>query len=375
MGRKHQGGAGVNISQSIVTVDLAERSYRILVGNGTASAPDFLHSHLEGKTCMVVTDSEVALLHLEHTMELLRKCGPAKLESFIFPAGEESKHIGTILDICRACAKAGLDRKSILIALGGGVTGDMTGFAAAVYMRGIPFIQIPTTLLAMVDSSVGGKTGVDIPEGKNMIGAFHQPRAVWINMEYLSTLPQKQYLCGLAEIIKTAAILDADLFALIEQNIPLIRKMDPEFTARMVKRCCELKAGVVSKDEKEGSLRAILNYGHTFGHAVESSSGYTMPHGEAVALGMCMASSLAEELGIMSGKEAERQRALIRACALPCSASFDAETVYQALFKDKKTIGGKLRFVVTPENGVSKIIHAENEAAREIVEKYAHAGT
>lgn len=365
----------MKISQSIVTVDLAERSYRILVGNGTDSAPDFLRPHLEGKTCMIVTDSTVAPLHLDRTVEMLRKCGPAKIEPFVFPAGEESKHLGTILDICRAGAGAGLDRKSILIALGGGVTGDMTGFSAAVFMRGIPFIQIPTTLLAMVDSSVGGKTGVDIPEGKNMIGAFHQPRAVWIDMEYLATLPRRQYLCGLAEIIKTAAILDAELFSLIERNIPLIETMDPEFTARMVKRCCELKADVVSKDEKEGSLRAILNYGHTFGHAVESSSGYTMPHGEAVALGMCMASSLAEELGLMSSEEAERQRELIRKCGLPCSAKFDAETVYQALFKDKKTIGGNLRFVVTPENGISRIIHAENASARKIVEKYAHAGT
>lgn len=361
--------------ESIVSVELAERSYRILIGGGSASAPDFLRTHLEGRTCMVVTDSEVAPLHLGHTMELLRKCGPAKLDSFIFPAGEESKHLGTILDICRACAKAGLDRKSILIALGGGVTGDMTGFSAAVYMRGIPFIQIPTTLLAMVDSSVGGKTGVDIPEGKNMIGAFHQPRAVWIDMEYLSTLPQRQYLCGLAEIIKTAAILDAGLFSEMERNIPLIRSMDPGFTAQMVKRCCELKAEVVSKDERESSLRAILNYGHTFGHAVESSSGFTVPHGEAVAVGMCMASALACELGIMSRGEAERQSALIRGCGLPCGVPFDAETVYRALFKDKKTVGGKLRFVLTPKNGKSEIVNVENGMARDILEKFAHAGT
>lgn len=356
-----------------VTVELADRSYPILIGGGTLDNTEFLSRYVKGKNCFLVTDSNVYPLFAEKTAAGILEAGAAGITSCSFPAGEESKHLGTILEICRKAAQVGLDRKSVMIALGGGVAGDMTGFSAAVYMRGIDFIQIPTTLLAMVDSSVGGKTGVDIPEGKNLVGAFHQPKAVLIDTDFLKTLPPRQYLCGLAEIIKTGAILDAEFFGRLEANTERINRMDAGFTAEMVKRCCELKASVVAKDEREGSLRAILNYGHTYGHAIESSSGFTMLHGEAVAIGICMASELAVRLGVMQKKDAERQRALIRAAGLPDKVGYDAEKVFSAMFKDKKTLDGILRFVFTPETGRAEIHPVDGAAAKSVLEQYGNA--
>ncbi len=354
--------------QHTVTVNLSDRSYPIFIGGGTVSETSLFEPHIKGRNCFLVTDSNVAPLYAEKVREALNKAGAAKVSEYVFTAGEESKNIQTIDAICRSAAQAGLDRRSIMVALGGGVAGDMTGFSAAIYMRGIEFIQIPTTLLAMVDSSVGGKTGVDIPEGKNLIGAFHQPKAVIIDTDFLNTLPDCQFLCGLAEIIKTAAILDAEFFASLESNISRIQQRDADFSAAMVKRCCELKADVVSKDEREGSLRAILNYGHTYGHAIESSYQYKLLHGEAVAVGMCLAAELAVSLGIMSREDAERQRKLISAVKLPTEIKYDTETVFQGMFKDKKALDGVLRFVFTPVIGKAEIRKVESSAVRSILE-------
>ena len=356
-----------------VTVELSDRSYHIRIGCGIPGDPLFLCPHVKNKRCLLVTDSNVFPLFAGKITEAVLNAGAAGIASYTFPAGEESKHIGTILEICREAARAGLDRKSVILALGGGVTGDMAGFSAAVYMRGIDFIQIPTTLLAMVDSSVGGKTGVDLPEGKNLVGAFHQPKAVLIDTDFLKTLPHRQYLCGIAEIIKTAAILDADFFARLEANTERIRSMEPVFTAEMVKRCCELKASVVAQDEREGSLRAILNYGHTYGHAIESASGFTMLHGEAVAIGMRMAADLAVHLGVMQREDADRQAALIRAVGLPDRADYHPETVFAALFKDKKALDGTLRFIFTPETGKAEIRKVESADAKSVLEQNGNA--
>ena len=352
-----------------VTVELSDRSYPIRIGSGILNDPEFLAAQVKGRRCFLVTDSNVYPLFAERTVEAVLNAGAAEIGSYTFPAGEESKHLGTILEICREAARTELDRKSLILALGGGVTGDMAGFSAAVYMRGIDFLQIPTTLLAMVDSSVGGKTGVDLPEGKNLVGAFHQPKAVLIDTDFLKTLPRRQYLCGVAEIVKTAAILDADFFALLEANTEQINRMDPEFTAKMVTRCCELKASVVAKDEREGSLRAILNYGHTYGHAIESASRFTMLHGEAVAIGMRMASELAVRLGVMRREDADRQEALIQALGLPGKTKYDPETVFGAMFKDKKVLGGSLRFIFTPEIGKAEIRKVESAEARAVLEE------
>ena len=356
-----------------VMVRLSDRSYPITIGAGLFGDSSLPEPYVRGRRCFLVADSSVAPLFSETVRMALLSAGVASVSCFEFPAGEESKTLSTIGDICRAAAQAGLDRRSVMVALGGGVTGDMTGFSAAVYMRGIDFIQIPTTLLAMVDSSVGGKTGVDLPEGKNLVGAFHQPRAVLIDTDFLNTLPDSQFLCGLAEIIKTAAILDAGFFSLLENHVAEIRNRDPQFAAEMIRRCCELKASVVSRDEREGSLRAILNYGHTFGHAIESSFHYRMLHGEAVAIGMRLAADLAVELGIMERSEAVRQRALLEAVRLPTTVNCDPDAVYEAMFKDKKALDGVLRFVFTPVTGRAEVRKVEGPTVRALLERCRNA--
>jgi 3-dehydroquinate synthase len=284
---------------------------------------------------------------------------------FIFEQGEASKNISTYKEILSWLASNRASRKDTVIALGGGVTGDMAGFAAAIYMRGIDFVQLPTTLLAMVDSSIGGKTGCDLPEGKNLIGAFHQPQSVQIAAERLKTLPDEQYLCGLAEIIKCTAIMDEPFFAELEANVEKIRARDDEFTRRMILKTCALKAKIVEMDEKEGGIRAILNYGHTFGHALEKVSEFSILHGQGVAAGMCMVLEMGEKSGLIPADVVQRQKVLIRNTGLPESYDMDREKVYQALFSDKKTVGGKLRFVITPEMGRAEVVTFQPEVVRE----------
>ena len=337
-----------------VIVELGERSYDIQIGTGVReNAP---------RSAMLITDSNVDKLYGEWAAEKTDL-------KYVFQAGEENKTFPTVAAMCSFAARAHLSRKSIMTALGGGVTGDMTGFAAAIYMRGIDFIQIPTTLLAMVDSSVGGKTAVDIPEGKNLIGAFHQPRQVLIDTDFLKTLPLKEIRCGLAEIIKTGVILDENLFAELEKN-PETLTVKPDFQryTPIIRRCCELKAQVVAADEKEGGLRAILNYGHTFGHAFELLSNFQLSHGEGVALGMCAAAEYAVAENLWSRNDADRQKNLIAALGLPTSipGGYPTDAVIQAMLGDKKSASGKINLVLPTRIGHAEVF--KNAPAEKIAQ-------
>lgn len=339
-----------------VMVGLGSRSYEIVIGTGVRLKPLEGHS---GRR-MVVTDSNVKQFWGEWAAQHF---GPEPLH--VLPAGEEHKTLSTVGEVCREAARRRLDRKSLLIAVGGGVTGDMTGFAAAIYMRGIDFIQVPTTLLAMVDSSVGGKTGVDLPEGKNLIGAFHQPRGVRIDPEFLKTLPVREIRCGLAEIVKTGVILDGELFGALEYDPEgLTLRPDLDRYAGIIRRCCELKAGVVAADERESGVRAILNYGHTFGHAVELLSGFTIGHGEAVAIGMCAAGELSRRLGRWSGEEAARQERLLDFLGLPrrIPAAFDPVRVLEAMRLDKKNRDGAIALVLPSGIGRAEVVRTVPDA-------------
>jgi len=344
-------------SISKVRVELGERSYEILIGPDVfKGSARLLSSFVKKRKCLLVSDGKVYSIYADKAVDTLVKAG-AVVYSAVFKPGEESKNLQVIEKIYRKAAGVGLDRDSIIVAIGGGVSGDMAGFVAATYMRGIDFIQVPTTLLSMVDSSVGGKTGVDLPEGKNLVGAFWQPKLVLIDPKFLQTLPDREILCGLAEIVKTAVILDAKLFAELEAKGTDILKRKIPFSSKVIARCCQLKGSVVSADEREGGLRAILNYGHTFGHAIETVSGYSMyAHGEAVSIGMCMAADLAVRMGVLSKKDAARQESLLEKLSLPRRASgCDPDAVVDAMSKDKKTRGDKLRFVLPVKIGKAEV--------------------
>ena len=337
-----------------IHVALGDRSYDIMLKAGILqNLNEVLAPFCSNRSGLVVTDSNVEPLYIDKIGQT-NNCGCAK---FVFPAGEKYKTITTVTDICREAVRCGLDRKSLIMALGGGVCGDMAGFAAAVYMRGIDFIQIPTTLLAMVDSSVGGKTGVDLPEGKNLIGAFWQPQAVLIDPETLKTLPAAEIRNGLAEVVKYGMIRDWEFFQLLEKNPDALQNLDMDFYTQVIKRCCELKAEVVARDEREGGLRAILNYGHTFGHAVEMLSDFSIAHGAAVSIGM----AIAAELAVMSrkiGKDyATRQNSLLENLELPVRipSGFEPEKIYNAMLHDKKTLGAKVKLVLPVGNGMVSI--------------------
>ena len=342
---------------SKVRVELGERSYDILIGADIFDgASKLLSSLVKKRKCLLVSDGRVYGLYADRAVDCLAKAG-AVVYASVFKPGEESKNLQVMERLFRKAAGAGLDRDSLIIALGGGVAGDMAGFLAATYMRGIGFVQIPTSLLAMVDSSVGGKTGFDLPEGKNLIGAFWQPKLVLIDPKFLDTIPDRELLCGMAEIVKTAVILDKELFSFLEKKGLDILKRKIAPTTKAIARCCELKASVVSADEREGSLRAILNYGHTFGHAIETVSGYkSVAHGEAVSIGMCMASDLALRMGLITKADAERQEALLEKLSLPRQiAGLDPEEILDAMSKDKKTRGDKLNFVLPTKIGEAKV--------------------
>lgn len=278
----------------------------------------------------------------------------------VLTPGEQYKTFAAVESICRRAAQLHLTRKDLFIALGGGVTGDLTGFASAIYMRGVRFIQIPTTLLAMVDASVGGKTAADLPEGKNLIGAFHQPEAVLIDPGFLKTLSFTDLTGGMAEVVKTAVILDSQLFDRLEaagESSVLAPDFD-SFYVELIKRCCQLKAQVVESDEKENGLRAILNYGHTFGHAVEQKSLFTIPHGAAVAIGMNAAGILAAELGMWNSSEAERQLELLKKLRLPVTvpAEFSPAELLEIMRSDKKNDSSGIRLVLPEKIGSAKTV-------------------
>ena len=340
-----------------ITVGLKERSYDIITGQGIlGSAAEYLEPFVKGRKCLLLTDSNVGRIYAEKVSGMLAAAG-AEAFTFTFPAGEENKTLETVGSICSHAVKCGLDRSSLIVALGGGVCGDIAGFAAAIYMRGINFTQIPTTLLAAVDSSVGGKTGADLPEGKNLIGAFWQPKLVLVDPEVFHTLPVKEVRCGLAEVVKYGVIMDAALFAKLEQNTDKLNAVDLQFYAGIIARCCELKAQVVAADEREGGLRAILNYGHTFGHAVELVSNFAIAHGEGVSIGMNMAAELAVQAGLLDLAAAVRQRNLLKKLALPRSLppGGDPEKIYAGMLKDKKKVGSRLNLIIPLEIGKVEI--------------------
>lgn len=347
-----------------VQVGLGDRSYPIMIDQGLLDGIGTeLKSRGIAKRFVVVTDDTVAGLYGDTVLNSLRQAGFSP-DSITFPAGEASKTMATVAQLASRLAQLGIDRKDGLIALGGGVTGDITGFLAASYLRGIPFVQIPTTLLAQVDSSVGGKTGVDIPEGKNLIGAFYQPRAVYIDSQVLKTLPTAELLNGIAEVIKYGVIYDQGFFIYLEKHREAILNRDLPVLEQVIKTCCTIKAEVVSKDEREADLRRILNFGHTIGHAVEADSGYQLAHGSAVAIGMVAASAIAVAKGFFKAADAARVTTLIHSFGLPTSipAVSNREKLKGYLLTDKKTVAGRPFFVLPTSIGTVEITADVDEA-------------
>ena len=306
---------------------------------------------------VIVTNPTVAGFHLE---TLLNKISAKELHVVTIPDGEEYKTLATVENILNECFEYKLDRKSLLIAFGGGVIGDMTGFTASLYQRGIDFIQVPTTLLSQVDASVGGKTGVNNKYGKNLIGAFYQPKAVYIDPQFLKTLPAREFAAGVAEIVKMAVMFDRDYFEFLQDADLFDEAVLKEAIAKSVK----LKAWVVNQDEKEAGIRAVLNYGHTFGHVVENETNYTTYlHGEAVAIGMVMANALAVELGIFSQEEADKVKALLERSSLPTSYVIkDVDDFYEHFFLDKKSANNSIKFILPQGMGNYKIVSDIDEA-------------
>ena len=346
-------------------VDLGERAYPIVIGSSLISDPDLIKQHIAGKRVAVVTNTTVGPLYLDRFTQTLEAAGKQVIP-VVLPDGEEEKNWENLMRIFDVLLAETCDRKTTLAALGGGVIGDMTGFAAAAYMRGVPFVQVPTTLLAQVDSSVGGKTGINHPLGKNMIGAFYQPQAVIADIGTLNTLPPEELSAGLAEVIKHGAIIDADFFDWIEANIGKLREKDEQALAYAIQRSCEIKADVVRQDEREGGLRAILNFGHTFGHAIEAGLGYgEWLHGEAVGCGMVMAADLSHRLGYISETEKARITELVRAAGLPVVApALPVERWIELMQVDKKNEGGQIKFILLQPLGKAIITTAPDDALR-----------
>ncbi|MCP1175276.1 3-dehydroquinate synthase [Ralstonia chuxiongensis] len=335
-----------------VDVDLGDRAYPIHIGSGLLSKAELFAPHIRGARAVIVTNETVAPLYAAKVEEAIRALGKA-VDTVVLPDGESFKKWDTLNRIFDALLTAGADRKTTLIALGGGVIGDMTGFAAACYMRGVPFIQVPTTLLSQVDSSVGGKTGINHPLGKNMIGAFHQPQAVLADIDTLRTLPARELAAGMAEVIKHGAIADADYFAWIEQNIKGLNDCDTDLMAEAVQGSVRIKAAVVAQDERETGLRATLNFGHTFGHAIEAGLGYgEWLHGEAVGCGMVMAADLSHRLGFIDIDTRNRITALTRAADLPTVApDLGVDRFIELMRVDKKAEAGEIKFVLLRKLG------------------------
>jgi len=333
-----------------VRVPLGERTYDILIGDNLLDrAAEFMKPLVLGKRGVIISDSNVAPLYVER----LRLDG-YETALLTVPAGEASKSLRQASRLLEKLPSFRLDRQSFIIALGGGVVGDLAGFVAATYLRGINFIQIPTSLLALVDSSVGGKTGVDLPQGKNLVGAFYQPRLVIADTATLQTLPERELRAGFAEVIKYGAICDAAFFRWLEREYRRVLRLESDAIRKAVRRCCELKAKVVSADERESGLRAILNFGHTFGHAMEALVEYEgVLHGEAVAAGMCCGACLSVKRAALKEADATRLRSLIKASGLPAhlGPQFSGEEMLAAMRLDKKARAGKVRFVLLKRLG------------------------
>jgi len=325
--------------------DSGSRSYPIHIGAGLIGRAELYRPYLAGGSAAIVTNGVVAPLYLSQLRQALKG---ARLTEIVVPDGEQTKSWEVLETVFDALLAARCGRDTLLVALGGGVVGDLAGFAAAVYQRGIPFLQVPTTLLAQVDSSVGGKTAINHARGKNMIGAFHQPRAVISDVSTLDTLPDRELRAGLAEVIKHALALDLAFVDWLERNMEKVLERDRGALTYAVKRCCELKAGIVAADEREAGVRALLNFGHTFGHAIEAGAGYgSWLHGEAIAAGMVMAAELSLGLNLIGKADVARVRRLIERAGLPLRGpALAPQRLMELMAGDKKAAQGKLRFVV-----------------------------
>ena len=340
-----------------VEVALGARSYPIYIGGGLMDElAAFVRTADFSPRGLLVTDREVGGLYAAQVTAVLKDAG-ILAEIVTVPAGEPSKSLDVANIIYTRAIELGLDRKSPIFALGGGVVGDLAGFVAATYMRGVPFVQIPTSLLAQVDSSVGGKVAVNHPLGKNLIGAFYQPAAVFIDLRFLASLPPREIASGLGEIVKYGIISDAAFFAWLEAHTGDVRALERDAAAYMIARSCEIKADVVARDEYEGGLRRILNFGHTIAHAIEKETGYTRyRHGEAVAVGMAGAAYISEEMGLLAPEERARIEELIRRTGLPVTAEgVLPDAMYADLFHDKKTVGGRIHWVLARGIGSTAI--------------------
>ncbi len=358
-----------------LTVELGERSYPIFIGKDQFRAENLL-PYIKGKQVMIVTNETVAPLYLEKfKQELLAgTSGEKKVGEVILPDGEKYKNLDTINTIFDSLMRDNYDRKATLIALGGGVIGDMTGFAAACYRRGVNFIQVPTTLLSQVDSSVGGKTGVNYPLGKNMIGAFYQPQAVIADITTLDTLEDRELKAGIAEVIKYGFIYDAEFFSWLEKNLDKLLQRDYEALAYAVHRSCQIKAEVVAKDELEHGIRALLNFGHTFGHAIETYTGYSSwLHGEAIAVGMCMALTMSELMGWLTAEDTARGVSIIKKAQLPVEVpdNMTVDDFAKLMQADKKVLDGVVRLVLIKSIGEGVVVDEYTpEIFRETLEQY-----
>jgi 3-dehydroquinate synthase len=354
-----------------VTVALGARGYQIDIGRGLLGSPDAWHGLGSGGDAMIVTNPTVAALYVE-PLRVALATRHGRVLSVELPDGEEHKHWQTLNLVFDAMLQAGCDRRTTVYALGGGVVGDIAGFAAASFMRGVPYVQVPTTLLAQVDSSVGGKTAINHPLGKNLIGAFHQPLRVVCDLEVLKTLPDRELRAGLAEVVKYGPIADWPFFEWIEEHASELLARDLDALAHAVQRSCEIKAAVVAQDERESDMRAILNFGHTFGHAIEAGLGFGQwLHGEAVAAGMVLGASLSVKLGLIEGAVAARLTALLARLGLPTKPPALGVDRYLSLMRlDKKAVGREIRFVVLTDTGAAALRGAPDAAVRDVLEMH-----
>jgi 3-dehydroquinate synthase len=338
-----------------ITVDLGERSYPIYIGSGLLARTGMLDPHLRGRDALIVTNVTVGPLYEQRLRTMLGS--KSRIECVVLPDGEEYKSLDTTATVLNALVKGRFSRDGVVLALGGGVIGDMAGFAAAIYQRGIEFIQVPTTLLAQVDSAVGGKTGINHPGGKNLIGAFHQPLCVVSDSDTLRTLPDRELSAGLAEVLKCGLIADAQFVGWIEEHAAALLTRDASALNLVIRRSCEIKAEVVAGDEREHGRRALLNFGHSFGHAIEQCAGYgTLLHGEAVGAGMAMAARFSQRLGLLPAGEVARIERLLDLLKLPVSSPrLDPDRFLAAMAMDKKVLSGQLRLILLPVVGHARV--------------------
>ncbi len=344
-------------------VNLLENSYDILFDTSYLGLCDALKEINAPKKLLIVTDTNVAPLWLDEVKSLLDEAGYDVLKCIIL-AGEENKGMDSVLKICSACCEHKMDRKSMILALGGGVVGDIAGFASSMYMRGIRFVQLPTTLLSQSDSSVGGKTGIDFENAKNILGAFHQPSLVYINTSTLKTLPEREFISGMGEVIKHGIIKDAEFFNFLFNNSEKIKQLDSSLLIKMAKTNCAIKAEVVMADEKELGLRAILNFGHTIGHAIESEANFSKTHGECVALGMCAASYISFKRNLITKDTFDRIIAIIEKYGFGTKTELVHDKVLKFMENDKKSVDSKIKFILP--SAIGKVSITQDVTKEEI---------